>query len=344
MKFAPRPELTVALHFISLGYVKMQRLPPYFLLPLLTGMLLLPGCALPGRVPAPPRDSACRHVLLLGDPHLPGSNMPLKERVRDAVNSWPEVELIVALGDICETSCTEAELTSARDYLAGMRAPVRPITGNHDFFYADIPNEQGRQVPAAPEIAAMKLQKFRETFQLATLSESRLLGHYLLLFLSADTQEHLVGLSQQQLAWLDEELSRHSAMPAIIFFHAPLRGTLRQYKSWVNQPHTVAQPEDTLHALLNRHPQVFLWVSGHTHTTPREESFASQINRYDGRILNLHNPAMNRETIWTNLLRLCPDGVTIRTFDHQQQTWLHGLDRHIPQSALPNSTAIPTLD
>ena len=77
------------------------------------------------------------------------------------------------------------------------------------------------------------------------------------------------------------------------------------------------------------YPQVFLWVSGHTHTTPKDESFASEINVYEKRITNIHNSDMNRETIWTNSLFLYPDKVVVKTFNHKKGAWLQEFERTI---------------
>ncbi len=287
------------------------------------------GCAHDPAPVAPVADSSCHHLVLFGDPHLPGRNMPLKEAVRETVNAWPGVELVIALGDICEQNGTAAEYAQAREYFQGLRHPLRVITGNHDFIYDDISDEQGKGVRAPPQVGREKLRQFRETFGLSALSESRVLGKYLLVFVSAESTDFLVGLTPSQLAWLDGELTRHADLPTLIFFHAPLLGTLRQYKPWVNQPHSVAQPVDQIHALLEKHPQVFLWASGHTHTTPLEESYASAINLYGGRVHVIHNAAMNRETIWTNTLSLCADRVVVRTYDHRQGRWRPELERHI---------------
>ncbi len=75
--------------------------------------------------------------------------------------------------------------------------------------------------------------------------------------------------------------------------------------------------------------QVFLWVSGHTHTSPKEESFAAPINSYANRVTNIHNTDMNRETIWTNSLFLYPDKVVVKTYQHKSGIWLPDFERTI---------------
>ncbi|MFH1605221.1 MAG: hypothetical protein ABIH03_15105 [Pseudomonadota bacterium] len=136
-------------------------------------------------------------------------------------------------------------------------------------------------------------------------------------------------MSERQLEWLRSELQKERQSPAIVFFHAPLQGTLRNYNRNANTPNFVAQPAGTIHDILESNPQVFLWVSGHTHTSPREESFASAINVYEDRVTNIHNTDMNRKTIWTNSLFLYPDKVVVRTYNHQKAIWLPEFERTI---------------
>jgi len=77
------------------------------------------------------------------------------------------------------------------------------------------------------------------------------------------------------------------------------------------------------------YPQVFMWVSGHTHTSPKEESYSSNINIYAKRITNIHNSDMDRETIWTNSLLLYPDKVIVKTFSHRKKSWLKEIERTV---------------
>ena len=104
---------------------------------------------------------------------------------------------------------------------------------------------------------------------------------------------------------------------------------LRDYNSNANTPDFIAQPSAKIHDIIMTNPQVFLWVSGHTHTSPKEESFASSINVYEKRITNIHNTDMNRETIWTNSIYMYSDKIIIKTYDHKKDAWLPDLERTI---------------
>lgn len=266
------------------------------------------------------------HLVILGDPHLPGRDIEKKEKVLEKINSWEDVEMVVSVGDICADLGTDYEYQAAQQFFKKLHAPLFPIAGNHDYFYAD---EKGQLIAGTTALQEAKLRKFRQTFELKSYCYSRYVGDYLLVFLSADSSNFLSGMSGQQLAWLRTELGNNKKTPTIIIFHGPLKGTLRDYRKWINTPNFIAQPEATVDEILKANRQVFLWVSGHTHTSPLEESYASPINLYDGRVTNIHNKDMNRGTIWTNSLFLYPDKVVVKTYNHEENIWLPQLDRVI---------------
>jgi 3',5'-cyclic AMP phosphodiesterase CpdA len=274
------------------------------------------------------------HIVVLGDPHLPGKNLEGKEEVIKTINSWNDVEMVVAVGDICEDRGTPEEYAVAKTFFARLIKPFYPVVGNHDYIYADSPNAKGQRQRGTDESRQLKLDRFRRTFGLKDVSYSRSVGNYRLIFLSLDAPDHLAEISSKQLEWLRSELVNNRKQPTIIFCHAPLAGTLLNYNHKVNTPNYIIQPAEKIHDLLMSHPQVFLWVSGHTHTSPKEESFASAVNRYEKRVTNIHNTDMNRWTIWTNSLFLYPDRVVIRTYNHKKGVWLGGLERTVPPPVL----------
>lgn len=281
--------------------------------------------------PADEMAAVYHHLVILGDPHLPGREIAKKEQVLENINSWDDVEMVVAVGDICANLGTDAEYQEAHTFFQRLYAPFFPIAGNHDYFYTD---DIGQLNPGTPASQREKLRKFRHTFGLISYYYSKYVGDYLLVFLSTDSSSFLAGMSEQQLTWLRSVLSENKLTPTIIFFHAPLSGTLRDYRKWVNTPNFVAQPAEKIHDILKDNKQVFLWVSGHTHTPPMEESFASPVNLYDGRVMDIHNTTMNRDIIWTNSLYLYPDKVVVKTYNHQENGWLPALERTIKTPGL----------
>lgn len=268
------------------------------------------------------------HIVVLGDPHIPGKHLEAKEQVLEQINQWSDVDSVVAMGDLCSITGTKEEYALVKEYFSKLHKPLYVITGNHDFIYADELDSNGKLQHAPREIQDEKLRRFQNLFHLPKLYYSVQKESYLLIFLSADNPEHLAQLSMEQLSWFENELTTHPKMPTIVFFHAPLDQTLERYNHWVNTPNFVAQPKEKLHQIIQSNPQLFLWVSGHTHTSAKESSFSSSINRYE-QVTNIHNSDMNKETIWSNSLFLEKDLVRIKTYDHQAHQWLPSLERTI---------------
>lgn len=267
------------------------------------------------------------HIVILGDPHLPGKKMEKKVSVLQTINTWKEIDAVVAIGDLCSQTGTLEEYETVKSYFSTLAHPLYPITGNHDFIYEDALDDNGKLKHASREIQQQKRERFQTTFELQKLYYSIHKDPYLLIFLSADTHKYLSGISDEQLRWFKNELKTNAKKPTIVFFHAPLNHTLESYKHWVNTPSFVAQPIETIQSILKKHMQVFLWVSGHTHTSPTEPSFASPINVYENQVTNIHNSDMNKETIWTNTLILYLDKVIVKTYNHTTQTWENHLER-----------------
>ncbi len=269
------------------------------------------------------------HLVILGDSHLPGKYIAEKEKVLVTINSWKDADMVVAVGDLCEDLGTREEYDAVRQFFARLNKPFYPVTGNHDYLYEDQRSFKGTRVKASSSINKEKLQRFKETFSIPDLKNSKKVGSYLLILLSVDDlrSNFLAGISEGTLDWLRSELARHKTDPTIIFFHAPLKGTLLDYNADANRPNFVAQPEDKIRQLILQNSQVFLWVSGHTHTPATNESYASDINLYERQVTNIHNCDMNRETIWTNSLYLSPDKVVVKTYDHKKGEWMNHLQR-----------------
>lgn len=272
------------------------------------------------------------HVVVLGDPHLPGKYLAQKERVLQTVNGWEDATLVAILGDICEDLGTAEEYAAARRFFDRLNKPAAFMVGNHDYIYADNKDHAGKRLKGTVASRTAKLERFRSTFGLSEVFSSRRLGGYLLIFLSTDdlTTGFLTKISERQLTWLRAELAANRDVPTIVFFHGPLEGTLLNYNQNANREHFVAQPSYELKELLRNHPQVFLWVAGHMHVPATNESFRHPVNLYDGRLLAVHATDLNRERIWTTSLFLHPDRVVVKTYDHHAGQWLANLERSHP--------------
>ena len=277
-----------------------------------------------------------RGIALIGDPHLPGRNLPAKEELIRTIGGWNDIERVVVLGDICRETGTTAEYAFAKKFFGRLGKPVRLVAGNHDYIYEDETDKEGRKVQASPAVRRKKLARFAETFGMKRVYGEERLGGYLLVYLSPDDLEtdHLTQLSAGQLAWLKALLGRHRDLPTIAFYHAPLAGTLRAYNKRIDSPGFVAQPADRLHDLIRANPQLFLWVAGHLHVPATNESYSAPVNLYEGRVTVIQNSDLERKRPWTNVLYLYPERVLVRTYDHRQRSWRPDLERTIRPPAL----------
>jgi len=281
--------------------------------------------------PAVASGDPVHHLVVLGDPHLPGRHLPAKQAVLRTINGWADVERVVVLGDICEDRGTAEEYAFARQFFAALTAPTHFLAGNHDYIYEDGTTARGGRIRGGPDSRAAKLRRFRKAFGLDEVYSSRRVGNYLLVFLSTDhlLSPHLAQISNRQLNWLRHELERHRTTPTVIFFHAPLRGTLLEFNDRVNTDDYVAQPHAEVRELLLRNRQVFLWVAGHLHVAAANESYRSAVNLFEGQVATVHVTDMQREQIWTTSLLLHSDRVVVKTFDHKQGAWVEELERTV---------------
>ncbi|HYH01969.1 MAG TPA: metallophosphoesterase [Bacillota bacterium] len=253
-----------------------------------------------------------------------------KTRAVEEINRWDDVDEVVLLGDIVAQTGSESEYTATRQFVSRINKPVVYLPGNHDYLYRDSLAKK-KLVRANRETQSLKLERFRQTFGQDFLYFSKRVGSCLLIYLATDKLETKFSaeISQQQLDWLRKQLGANSKVPTIIFFHAPLANTLKEQKSEAKESKRFAQPVQQIDALLKDNPQVFMWVSGHTHTRATNPGFKSVLNYYQGRVLNVHNSSLDQKTIWTNSYYLHPDKVVIRTYNHQTKQWVNELEREV---------------
>jgi 3',5'-cyclic AMP phosphodiesterase CpdA len=267
----------------------------------------------------------------------------MKEEVIENINSWSDVDMIVLLGDICAEFGTVEEYTYANKFLDQLNKPLYPVVGNHDYLYED--NIPGKHVKASYTIRKKKLQRFKETFSLQEVFYSKRVGGYLLIFLSTDDlySGNNTEISGKQIDWLQSELSKNKDIPTIIFFHAPLKGTLMGNNKYVGDDKHIAQPNRKIRKIILENAQIFLWISGHYHIAPTNANFNHKVNIYEQQVVNIHNCDMDgrshlseadyegkgHSNIWTNSLYLYPDKVILKTYDHKKNRWLEELKREI---------------
>lgn len=320
---------------------------------LLTGMILLTllVCLFPSPTVAAAPDYY--RIVVLGDPHLPykpalwdnGSRqekvMAAKDKLLTQINAWDDVNLVVAIGDITGGFGLKDEYDYARDYFSRLRHSYTAVTGNHDYIFANHWAPGSHWPWGGPKTRQAKLDRFRELFGLTELYQSRRAGPCLLIFLSADMtagNRYQTELSQTQLAWFQAQLAANPQVPTIVFNHAPLKGTLSDDFKKANTDQEIAQPHEALREIIQRNPQIFLWVSGHLHVPATNANYHSPVNLFERQVLNIHNADLDRVDQWTNSLYIYSDRVVIRTFSHSAQTWLAAMDRVVP---LPTRSSPP---
>ena len=204
-----------------------------------------------------PPQKEYHRIVILSDAHYP-SKLSAEENANgrqakidnklsaiNDVNGWNDVDLVVFLGDIVEKLGNESDYSQAKEFVDKLTKPKALIVGNHEFMYEDHLTASGKLKWASPELREEKLERFKNTFQLNDLYYGRYIDNYLLIFLSPDVTNgrYLTEISTEQLSWLEKTLVANKTRPTLIFFHAPLAGTLASYNKDANTPNFVAQPE-----------------------------------------------------------------------------------------------------
>lgn len=288
-----------------------------------------------------------QRLVLLSDAHIPGRNRPMKEKARADINSWQDADAVGILGDLCQDMGTPEEYAAVKAYLSGFQKPVYSIGGNHDYAYSMAP---GFKDLANPRERAEALDRLKAAAKIPDVRYSLKWGRYLLIFMSVDDlrYEDITAISTATLSWLEATLEADKNSPAVIFYHAPLEGTLRTRNSVSGKPRFEALPRAEIKSLLRAHPQVFLWASGHTHIAPGNAHFRHPVNLYDGRVYDVQVPDMdgrsflsaddkelkNHAGLWSVSLYFYPDKVVVKTYDHQEGKWLEGLTREFQPGQL----------
>lgn len=68
--------------------------------------------------------------------HLPGNNLALKAQVLKTINSWRDVEAVVAVGDLCEATVRRPSMRRSSPSSPRWLKPLLPVVGSHDFIYS----------------------------------------------------------------------------------------------------------------------------------------------------------------------------------------------------------------
>lgn len=285
------------------------------------------------------------HIVIISDLHLPvrTKSFPAaadqknvwekKQKLLQTINAWTDVDEVALLGDLAARYGKEAEFKVVDEYVGALRYPYYAVAGNHDYAYKDEPVNKKKQKLAQGTLSEKKakLAAFQKRNHLPAAYYARDVGNCRLLYLSPDGCGSNVELSAEQLAWLQQEIATHKNGPVLFFCHGPLKGTLRTYNKKINTVSATAQPDTKLAEIMAAVPPGSLWISGHTHTPPTNDSYADiSVNRVNKNLVNIHNPTIDAKKIYTNSLYIYKDKIVIRTYDHNNGIWLQELERTFP--------------
>lgn len=252
-----------------------------------------------------------------------------KEKAREDINSWKDVDLIAFTGDMVALSGSLEQLQEARNFTDGFKADKIYMAGNHEINF-EKKRKNGKTRKTDPALRRAHVENYQKVF--GPLYGKKELGKYLLLYLSADDTEsqNPVQMSKEEVEWLKQTLKDNREKPTLIFFHGPLPGTYTD-DDFGNNPRHFAQPAVAIDLILLTNPQIKLWVSGHTHTPPTDPAFASENNWYHGKVLDVYNPTWDGDQVWTNSIYLYKDKIEIKTWDHKEGKWIDSLTRTIKE-------------
>lgn len=195
-------------------------------------------------------------IAQISDPHITARGMPAfdgsdavaaVERAVAHVNALrPAADAVLATGDLTDEGRPE-EYAVLRETLAGLKAPVYLVPGNHD--EREAMHAAFADAGYWPEEGA---------FLHYTVEEHpvRLIG------LDTTVLPRAAGgaMCAERLAWLDARLAEEPERPTLIFMHHPpaKTGHALMDSMW-------CEGGDAMAEVVRRHPQVMRVVCGHMH-------------------------------------------------------------------------------
>jgi 3',5'-cyclic-AMP phosphodiesterase len=286
-------------------------------------------------------------IVVLSDPHLPTktknvAKMQNRDKVLKAkngvikdINEWKDVDRVAVVGDLSADYSNDEEFTFASDFIKIIKLPLSVVTGNHDYFYIKKENDDLKFTQGTPETRKEKLDRFAKVFGLKSLSYTVKIDGYLLVFLSIDeiNGKYNIKLSKKTVEWFSDTVRKNKNVPIIVFCHAPLNNTLRIIDE-KNIGSAYLEPIKDIDSIITDNPQIFIWVSGHTHTATTNPGFMADYNMYKGQVLDIQNDDMDQETICTNSLYLYADRVEVKTYNHKKEKFESKYDRTIKRPVL----------
>ncbi|HLN60710.1 MAG TPA: metallophosphoesterase [Symbiobacteriaceae bacterium] len=317
-----------------------------------TVLLSASGCSklklpvTPAEVPAAEQGPRPYRVALLSDPHTEAKTSltfgatggKLSQAVADLnpliIDQW------LCCGDVANHGLPE-EWEAYKSVLAKVSKPDQWLvtTGNHEFY-----NEASDQ-----EV----LQGFRKAFSLQRPYSNKVAGgvHFVMLadeqYKTAPGAREWAWVTPEQLRWFEQVLQEHRDKFTVVCLHQPLQETVL----WSHGGNDFAGCGQVkqLRAILQKNPQVRLWLSGHTHLALQWEG---QVVRQGGVTFAclgstyyqfVASDAPEDQGGWpaaggykkdlsasqSRVMEVWPDRVVVRARDHVKQVWLDKLQFEI---------------
>ncbi len=182
-------------------------------------------------------------------------------------------DFILATGDLTGLPTRDATY-GARDFLDWLGYPYYPMTGNHDSAEEHsrtwFCEAYGARLPGGTPRYSFLHENLRFVVFDASWAwrDGKLMPHSdagTQLIQEDDTDRAKWALTDEQLAWLDAELSRDSARPTIVSCHYPAI-PIPERSRWPGMKDAGSlQNGAAVRAVLKKHPQVRAYFAGHLH-------------------------------------------------------------------------------
>jgi len=270
-------------------------------------------------------------MAVLSDIHISEDTYNSKEKVVKMLNECNDIDSLAVLGDLSHEVGNSKDYELASKLFKNFNRLKYFITGNHDYLYENYKDKNGKKIRSAKMTRLLKLNCFKKTFDETSLYFSKKIQNYLFVFLSVDAMEarYIATLSNAQLEWLSNILSKNKNVPSVIFCHAPLYGSFGRAPKNMSINNSVIQPIDKIDEIIKDNPQVFMWVSGHMHIKPTAKDYNSPVNVYENQVICIHNSSMSNSKNWVNTLTLNSNYIFVKTYDCKNNKWLTDLERKV---------------
>lgn len=282
-----------------------------------------------------------RTILHHGDIHHGASNVAARSAVAQAsIQALTAPAAVVQIGDMVEPD-SGANDTTAKAYLDSLPGSVkRVVIGNHDV-------DTGRTCAQAATAFGYNARNWTHD-----LSFARLIGvspdDYPPV---GDPDEGTCVLDQTALDYLDTALGA-TALPCLVFCHAPLENTVISPTSGVNAGWSSDEaafsldPDTEVRAILAAHSTAKAYFSGHTHSRISATAFVkletvgarNVVCVNSSAIRGVSRPAAAANPINVTFTTLTASHVEVRVYDCNYRRWVRwpDLNGYVKRIGIPD--------